>query len=72
MSHLTEGRDYYVNAEGLLVFTSFYHLKRKQCCGSGCLHCPYSYEKVPDPARERLLKTRPPVILMKAPNKDQL
>lgn len=67
MSNFIEGIDWYVNNGGLVVFTSAYHLKRKICCGSGCLHCPYQYEKVPEPVRTRLLKERPPVIVMKAP-----
>lgn len=33
--------DYYLNANGDLVFTEAYHLKRGHCCQSGCLHCPY-------------------------------
>ncbi|MHA7131039.1 DUF5522 domain-containing protein [Algoriphagus namhaensis] len=33
--------DYYINAQGLMVFTEVYHLKRGYCCGSGCKHCPY-------------------------------
>lgn len=37
-----EESDYYINEEGLMVFTSNYHLKRGYCCNSGCLHCPYS------------------------------
>ena len=41
MSNLIEGEDYYVNDDGLLVFTSSYHLRRGKCCGSGCLHCPW-------------------------------
>ena len=24
-----------------LVFTAAYHLKRGNCCGSGCRHCPW-------------------------------
>ena len=39
---LLEG-DYYFSPEGYLVFTEQYHLKRGQCCQSGCRHCPYSY-----------------------------
>lgn len=27
--------------DGLLVYTAAFHLKRGQCCGSGCRHCPY-------------------------------
>ena len=38
---LTPEEDYYINAQGLLVFTAKYHLKRGFCCGSGCKHCPY-------------------------------
>lgn len=38
---LKEGEDYYINEEGLFVFTEKYHLKRGYCCGSGCRHCPY-------------------------------
>ncbi|MEI7780629.1 MAG: DUF5522 domain-containing protein [Planctomycetota bacterium] len=35
-----EQPDFYVE-NGLLVFTAVHHLKRGQCCGSGCRHCPY-------------------------------
>lgn len=40
MMQLIEGEDYYFE-DGLMVFTSQYHLKRGYCCGSGCRHCPY-------------------------------
>ncbi|MDB4347372.1 DUF5522 domain-containing protein [Bacteroidia bacterium] len=40
-----QNEDYYINKEGLLVFTRKYHLKRGTCCKSGCKHCPYGYEK---------------------------
>jgi len=33
--------DYYQIGDGLLVFTEAFHLKRRQCCGSGCRHCPF-------------------------------
>jgi Family of unknown function (DUF5522) len=36
--------DYYLE-NGLLVFTAAYHLKRGNCCRSGCRHCPYGYRK---------------------------
>ncbi|QYH41271.1 MULTISPECIES: DUF5522 domain-containing protein [Algoriphagus] len=36
-----EPGDYYLNEQGLMVFTEKYHLKRGYCCGSGCKHCPY-------------------------------
>jgi hypothetical protein len=42
---LIEGIDYYWE-NGLMVFTSEYHLKRGYCCDSGCRHCPY--EKADD------------------------
>lgn len=40
-----EGRDYYFNEKGLMVMTVIYHLKRGECCKSGCLHCPWSYQR---------------------------
>ncbi|MGB3078433.1 MAG: helical backbone metal receptor, partial [Saprospiraceae bacterium] len=43
---LVEGTDYYINDQGLWVFTAEYHLARGYCCGSGCLHCPYTSERV--------------------------
>ncbi|WP_161599217.1 DUF5522 domain-containing protein [Algoriphagus machipongonensis] len=36
-----EPEDYYINEDGLMVFTATYHLKRGYCCGNGCKHCPY-------------------------------
>ncbi len=54
---LIEGRDYYLNEKGLLVFTEKYHLEKGYCCGMACRHCPYHYEAVPEPKRsEALLK----------------
>ncbi|HYV92106.1 MAG TPA: DUF5522 domain-containing protein [Chitinophagales bacterium] len=43
MAQLKEGIDYYINEDGLFVFTETYHLKRGYCCRSGCRHCPYGY-----------------------------
>lgn len=40
-----EGWDYYLNAEGKMVLTEKYLLKKGSCCGSGCLHCPYPIKK---------------------------
>lgn len=37
--------DFYYSAEGYIVFTEKYHLKRGYCCKSGCKHCPYGYDK---------------------------
>lgn len=36
-----EGKDYYFNEQGLLVFTEAYLKKRGTCCHNGCKHCPY-------------------------------
>lgn len=39
-----QGIDYYME-NGNWVFTSWSHMKRGYCCGSGCRHCPYPKEK---------------------------
>lgn len=41
-----------------MVFTEKYHLDRGYCCGNGCKHCPFSYEKVPEPKKSILLEKR--------------
>jgi biotin synthase-like enzyme len=33
--------DYYFE-NGLMVFTTKYHLKRGFCCKNNCRHCPFS------------------------------
>jgi Family of unknown function (DUF5522)/Cysteine-rich CWC len=33
--------DYYLDPDGKMVFNASYHLKRDNCCDSGCRHCPY-------------------------------
>ena len=43
---LKEGVDYYINEDGLLVFTALYHRKRGYCCGNKCKHCPYGHANV--------------------------
>lgn len=58
MQQQTKDNDYYVLPDGRLVFTEQYHLKRGYCCGSGCRHCPYAYEQVPEPGRSALLLQR--------------
>ena len=45
-AELIEEIDYYIE-KGKWVFTSWYHLKRGTCCGSGCRHCPYGHVNVP-------------------------
>jgi hypothetical protein len=52
---LTEGEDFYYNQEGLMVLTEKYHLEKGECCGNGCLHCPYEYINVQEPLRSKLL-----------------
>lgn len=42
---LKEGKDFYFNQAGLMVFTKEYHLNRGYCCESGCLNCPYDFKK---------------------------
>ncbi|MBW8686362.1 DUF5522 domain-containing protein [Chitinophaga rhizophila] len=55
---LREKIDFYYNEQGYMVFTEHYHLQRGYCCGNGCKHCPYAYEKVPEPKRTSLLANR--------------
>jgi hypothetical protein len=55
---LIEGVDYYYNEQGYVVLTARYHLERGECCGNGCLHCPYDYKNVPEPRRQELLTKR--------------
>ena len=55
---LIEGQDYYLNENGLIVFTEKYHLEKGYCCGMGCRHCPYQYEAVPEPNRSQALSKR--------------
>jgi len=42
---LAEGFDFYME-DGKMVLTSWFHLKRGNCCGSGCRHCPYGHINV--------------------------
>jgi hypothetical protein len=58
MQQLTEGEDFYFNEQGFMVLTEKYHLARGTCCGNGCRHCPFDYEKVPEPRRSELLEKR--------------
>ena len=44
-AQLVEGRDYYVDPDGLYVFTEAYLLARGTCCRSGCRHCPYGFKR---------------------------
>ncbi|MRG46817.1 hypothetical protein GFS24_16980 [Chitinophaga sp. SYP-B3965] len=58
MKQLEENIDFYYNEQGYMVLTEKYHRERGYCCGNGCLHCPFDYEKVPDDKKERLLAAR--------------
>jgi len=49
--------DYYFNADGLMVFTRQYHLKRGYCCKSGCLNCPWDYAKKQKEAKDKIANT---------------
>jgi hypothetical protein len=40
---LVEGRDYYRDALGRLVYTEFFLRTRGYCCGLGCRHCPWGF-----------------------------
>jgi len=55
MNPWIEGVDYYVNENGLVVLTEKYLREKGYCCGTGCKHCPYEYERVPGPKRSELL-----------------
>ncbi len=39
---LIEKEDYYIE-NNKYVFTEKYHLKRGNCCGNFCRHCPYDH-----------------------------
>ncbi len=42
-----EPEDFYWDGP-YIVFTAAYHLKRGECCGSRCRHCPYGLAPAPD------------------------
>ncbi|HEY6064296.1 MAG TPA: DUF5522 domain-containing protein [Chitinophagaceae bacterium] len=58
MKELIENIDYYINKDGYVVLTKKYHLEKGNCCGNGCLHCPYYYENVPEPRKTELTKRK--------------
>ncbi len=55
---MIEGEDFYYNEQGYMVLTARYHLERGECCGNGCLNCPYNYKNVPETKRNELLSLR--------------
>ncbi len=42
---LVQGEDFYINKQGLYVFTAKYLKERGYCCKNGCKHCPYGFVK---------------------------
>jgi len=63
---LTEGKDFYYDEHGYVVFTEAYHLSKGYCCGHGCRHCPFEYESVPEPRRSELVSQKQKVTEPKA------
>jgi hypothetical protein len=59
-AELIEGKDFYFNDAGFMVFLEAYHLSKGVCCGNGCKHCPYNYIQVPEPRRSDLLAQKKP------------
>jgi len=55
---LIEGKDYYYNELGFMVLTAAYHLENGNCCGNGCIHCPFDYINVTEPRRSELIQKR--------------
>jgi hypothetical protein len=55
---LKEGVDFYYNELGYMVLTAHYHLTKGNCCGNGCLNCPFDYINVPEPKRTELRQQR--------------
>ncbi len=39
---------------GYTVLTEVFHLRRGECCGNGCRHCPYDHANVPEGLRAAL------------------
>lgn len=48
MKKLVKDIDFYINEEGLYVFTEKHHKERGYCCKNGCKHCPYGFKKQTD------------------------
>jgi len=55
---LIEGKDFYYDENGYVVFTEAYHIAKGYCCGHGCRHCPFEYESVPEPRRTELVEQK--------------
>ena len=54
---VSEGKMQYTDPKsGFDCFTQLAAEQRGHCCGSGCRHCPYEHDKVPESRRARLPK----------------
>lgn len=42
---IKKGIDFYLDKNGLMVFTKNYLLNRGSCCKSFCKHCPYGFKE---------------------------
>jgi hypothetical protein len=51
-------------ATGYVVLTEVFHLRRGQCCGNGCRHCPFGHAKV---SPERRAQVEPPTVSSQDP-----
>jgi len=50
------GETFYLDPDsGFHVFTEVGLNVRAKCCGSGCRHCPFAHENVPDSKRARII-----------------
>lgn len=58
MKQLEEDIDFYFNEQGFMVLTTKYLRERGYCCGNGCRHCPYDFERVNEPRRSQLIAQR--------------
>jgi hypothetical protein len=54
-----KGQKQYTDPEsGYTVFTQLFMMERGWCCGSGCRHCPYGHQNLPN---ERKGSVKPPI-----------
>lgn len=57
---LIRGEDFYLDENGLFVFTEKYLLNRGYCCKNGCRHCPYGYKRSTEPFNFKLSQKKEP------------
>ena len=51
--------DEFYMENGKFVLTERYPLRRGNCCGNGCRHCPFEHEAVPPKMRRLKEPPRP-------------